>query len=60
MNVMMWDHCTFESQIFGCGKAYYTTPFLTVGLKMSSSPILALKSPNSFHIVFREFIEYML
>jgi hypothetical protein len=62
MNVMMWEHCTFDSKIFGCGKVYYSNSpiitilhklsFPTVGLKMSSLPTLALKSPkkNSYGI----------
>jgi hypothetical protein len=23
MYVTMWEHCTLDSQIFGCGKIYY-------------------------------------
>jgi hypothetical protein len=32
--------------------------FPIVGLQMSSLPTLALKSPNNFHMTFREFIEH--
>jgi hypothetical protein len=59
MNVTMWEHHTFDNKISGCGKVYYSlTPlsllisgklsFPIVGLKMSSLPTLALKSPNKF------------
>jgi hypothetical protein len=53
MNVAMREHCTFDNEIF----AKFTTraplslliscklSFPTVGLKMSSLPTLALKSP---------------
>jgi hypothetical protein len=58
MNVMMWEHRTFDNEIFGRGKVYYLTPlslliwcklsFPIVGLKMSSLPTLALKSLAKF------------
>jgi hypothetical protein len=32
----------------------YELLFPIVGLKISSIPTLALKSPNNFHVVFRE------
>jgi hypothetical protein len=63
MNVTLWEHGKFVSQIFGRGKVYYSVPiiitsfmklsFSIVGLKMSSLPTLTLKSP------IRMFIWYL-
>jgi hypothetical protein len=60
MDVAMWEHRTFDSEVFRCGKVYYLTPlslliscklsFPIVGLKMSSLPTFALKSPNRIFV----------
>jgi hypothetical protein len=57
MDVAMWEHRTFDSEIFRCGKIYYSnciiiTNFMYnfIGLKMSSLLALALKSPNNIFI----------
>jgi hypothetical protein len=56
MNVAMWEHCTFDNEFLGVTKFTSLTPltlliscklsFPIAGLKMSSFPTLALKSPN--------------
>jgi hypothetical protein len=57
INVTIWEHCTFDSQIFGCGKFTTLTALLIssklsfpVGLKMSPLPTLALKPPNKVFV----------
>jgi hypothetical protein len=32
MNVTRWEHCTFDSQIFGCVKVYYSNCMLITNL----------------------------
>jgi hypothetical protein len=70
MDVTLWEHCTLTIRFLDMAKFTTLTPlsllisckllFLTVGLKMSSLPALALKSLKQiFHMAFREFIEYM-
>jgi hypothetical protein len=50
----MWEHCNFDSKIFGCGKVHYSNfiwyklSFSSADLKMSPIPTLALKSPKQF------------
>jgi hypothetical protein len=54
MNVTMWKHCTFDSEIFECGKVDYSDSiiitnfvklsFPAVVLNIFSLPTLALKS----------------
>jgi hypothetical protein len=56
MNVAMWEHCTFDNEIFRCGKIYYSNAiiiinlcklsFQIVGLKVSSMPTLVWKPPS--------------
>jgi hypothetical protein len=29
MNVTMMEHCTFDCEIFGCGKVYYSSSIIT-------------------------------
>jgi hypothetical protein len=57
MDVAMWEHRTFDSEVLDVAKFTNLTPlsllisckfaFPIVGFKMSSLPILALKSHNS-------------
>jgi hypothetical protein len=28
MNVAMWEHCTFDNEIFRCGKIYYSNSII--------------------------------
>jgi hypothetical protein len=30
MNVMMWEHHTFDSKIFRCGKVYYSNSIIII------------------------------
>jgi hypothetical protein len=65
MNVTIWEHCTFDSKIFGCGKIYYFNIIISnnlmyalviVGLKKSSLAILALTPPKNVYTIFGVFI----
>jgi hypothetical protein len=29
MNIMVWEHHTFDNKIFGCGKVYYSNSIIT-------------------------------
>jgi hypothetical protein len=63
MDVAMWEHHTFDSEVFSVAKFTTLIPlslliscklsFPTVGLKMSSLPTLALISPNRIFIIKR-------
>jgi hypothetical protein len=62
MDVAMWEHCTFDSEVFRCGKV--VTPLSILILCKLSFPIVGLKCfgieiPNSFHMVFRECIKHV-
>jgi hypothetical protein len=51
MNVTMWEHCTFDSKIFGLSLLISCKlSFPIFGLKMSSLPTLTLKSPYRIFI----------
>jgi hypothetical protein len=60
MDVAMWEHCIFDSEVLDVAKFTNLTPlsllisrklsFQIVGLKMSSLPTLALKSHNRIFI----------
>jgi hypothetical protein len=60
LNVMTWEHYTFDREVFESGKIYYSTPlslviscklsYPIVELKMSSLPTLALNSPNKIFV----------
>jgi hypothetical protein len=65
MNVAMWERCTFDNEIFICGKIYLTPlsllilcklSFPIVGLKMSSLPTLALKSLKRIFIWYHSMV----
>jgi hypothetical protein len=28
MNVVMWEHCSFDNEIFRCGKIYYSNSII--------------------------------
>jgi hypothetical protein len=51
MDVAMWEHRTFDSEVFRCGKC---TSLLIVGLKIST---LRTVEGKKFRMVLREFIE---
>jgi hypothetical protein len=61
-NVTMWEYCTVDNQILDVAKFTTLTPsslpvfcklsFPIVGLKMSSLPTLALKSPYKISISY--------
>jgi TRAP-type C4-dicarboxylate transport system permease large subunit len=69
MNVMMWEHCTSASQFLDVAKFSTLTqlPLLisfklslpVLGLKMSSLPTLALKSPILLDIINQQYVGYM-
>jgi hypothetical protein len=60
MDDAMWEHRTFDSDVLDMEKCTNLTPLSlliscklslsTVGLKMSSLPTLALKSPNKIFL----------
>jgi hypothetical protein len=60
MDAAMWEHRTFDSEVFTCGKFINLIPLSLiisckrllpiVGIKISSLSTLALKSPNLFFI----------
>jgi hypothetical protein len=35
---MMWEHCTFDNQIFGCGKVYYSTSIIVMNFVQTHIP----------------------
>jgi hypothetical protein len=39
MNVTMWEHCTFDIKIFGCGKGYYSNSIIITKLVQKFEPI---------------------
>jgi hypothetical protein len=49
----MWEHHTFYSEIFRCGRV-----LPTVGLKMSSQPTLALNLLTKFSCGIKKFIRH--
>jgi hypothetical protein len=32
IDVTIWEHCTFDSQIFGCGKVYYSKSIIIINV----------------------------
>jgi hypothetical protein len=30
MDVAMWEHCTFDNEIFGCSKIYYSNSIIII------------------------------
>jgi hypothetical protein len=38
MNVTMWEHCTFDSQIFGSGKVYYSNTIIIIDFVQTLIP----------------------
>jgi hypothetical protein len=43
MNVTMWEHCTFDSEIFGCGKVDYSDSIIiTICVVKKSGCLLIL------------------
>jgi predicted small integral membrane protein len=52
MNVAMWEHRTFDSEVFRCAKILCKLSFPIVGLKISSLSTLALNSPNRIFICY--------
>jgi hypothetical protein len=63
MNVVIWYHCTFDYEIFGCGEVYYfnsiiitiscTLSLVYADLKMLPLPTLALKCPKFSYGIWR-------
>jgi hypothetical protein len=52
MNATMWEHGTFDSQIFGCGKVYYSNSIIITNFVQNivhnSCLKLTLKSKKCF------------
>jgi hypothetical protein len=38
MNVTMWEHCTFDSKTFRCGKVYYSNSISITNLMQTLIP----------------------
>jgi hypothetical protein len=38
MYVTMWEHCTFDNQILGCGKVYYPNSIIITNFVQTLVP----------------------
>jgi hypothetical protein len=40
MNATMWEHCTFDNQVFGCGKIYYSSSIIITNFAQTLDSLL--------------------
>jgi hypothetical protein len=50
MDVTIWEHSTFDSQIFGCGKVYYSNSIIITNVVQILIPSCWFE--NVFHTYF--------
>jgi hypothetical protein len=52
MNFMMWEYCTFENKIFGCGEVYYSNSIIITNIVQSLIPKCWLENvfPTDFGV----------
>jgi hypothetical protein len=69
MDVAMWEHYTFNCEIFGCGKVYYSNFIIITNFMEALVTNVRFKnffpayfsieiSSYHFQVVFKEFIEH--